>query len=74
MEEEVKYLIHDKSETKTKTHIDRKFFSQLAHLLKIAIPEWSSSESGLFLLIALSLISRSVCDLWLIDTGTKIEK
>ncbi|KAJ8941548.1 hypothetical protein NQ318_011505 [Aromia moschata] len=34
---------------------------------------WASKECGLFLLIAASLISRSMCDLWLIDSGTKIE-
>uniref|UniRef100_A0A0U9HSH9 Putative ABCD protein n=1 Tax=Chrysomela populi TaxID=154003 RepID=A0A0U9HSH9_CHRPP len=73
VEEEVKYLISEKGQTKTKAHVDRKFLAQLVELLKIAVPGWTSGESGLFLLIALSLISRSVCDLWLIDNGTKIE-
>ncbi|XP_056645405.1 ATP-binding cassette sub-family D member 3 [Diorhabda sublineata] len=72
-EEEVKYLISDKLETKIKAQIDRKFFVQLGQLFKIAVPGWTSHESGLFFLIAASLISRSICDLWLISHGTKIE-
>ncbi|CAG9817500.1 unnamed protein product [Phaedon cochleariae] len=73
VEEEVKYLISEKGQTKTKAHVDRKFLVQLVELIKIAVPGWTSGESGLFILIALSLISRSICDLWLIDNGTKIE-
>lgn len=73
VEEEVKYLITEKSETKVKAQVDKQFFIQLSQLFKIAVPGWASSESGLFLLIAVSLISRSICDLWLIDNGTKIE-
>lgn len=72
-EEEVKYLISEKGETKIKAQIDKKFFVQLGQLFKIAVPGWTSHESGLFFLIAASLISRSICDLWLISHGTKIE-
>lgn len=75
MEEEVKYLITEKTATnKYKAQVDRKFFVQLYQLIGIAAPGWTSAECGLFFLIALSLVSRSICDLWLIDTGTKIEK
>ncbi|XP_018579902.1 ATP-binding cassette sub-family D member 3 [Anoplophora glabripennis] len=73
VEEEVKYLISEKKDIKVKAQVDKQFFIQLTQLFKIAVPGWASSESGLFLLIALSLISRSICDLWLIDNGTKIE-
>ncbi|XP_072388638.1 ATP-binding cassette sub-family D member 3 [Diabrotica undecimpunctata] len=73
VEEEVKYLISDKGETKIKAQVDKKFFSQLSQLFGIACPGWTSQESGLFFLIAVSLVSRSMCDLWLINHGTKIE-
>ncbi|CAG9862757.1 unnamed protein product [Phyllotreta striolata] len=73
LEEEVKYMIADKEEAKIKAQVDRKFFSQLNRLFKIAVPGWTSRESGLFFLIAASLVSRSICDLWLINHGTKIE-
>lgn len=71
----MKYLISEKTESnKHKAQVDRRFFSELSQLIRIAVPGWNSTESGLFFLIALSLISRSICDLWLIDNGTKIEK
>nr|CAH7713056.1 unnamed protein product [Callosobruchus chinensis] len=73
VEEEVKYMIAEKSENKTKATVDKNFFIELKRLLNIAVPGWSSPECGLFFLIALSLVSRSMCDLWLIDKGTKIE-
>ncbi|VEN44281.1 unnamed protein product [Callosobruchus maculatus] len=73
VEEEVKYMITEKTENKIKATVDKKFFSELKQLLNIAVPGWSSPECGLFFLIALSLVSRSMCDLWLIDKGTKIE-
>lgn len=74
LEEEVKYLIADKGETKIKATVDKTFFTQLGQLFKIAVPGWTSQESGLFFLIAASLVSRSICDLWLINHGTKIER
>ncbi|KAJ8985038.1 hypothetical protein NQ317_016949 [Molorchus minor] len=73
VEEEVKYLIAEKPETKTKAQVDKLFLVHLGQLFKIVVPGWSSKECGLFFLIAVSLISRSLCDLWLIDNGTKIE-
>lgn len=54
--------------------MDKTFFTQLGQLFKIAVPGWTSQESGLFFLIAASLVSRSICDLWLINHGTKIER
>ncbi|KAL1495053.1 hypothetical protein ABEB36_010533 [Hypothenemus hampei] len=73
VEEELKYLISEKEETKTKVRVDRKLFLQLCQLLKIIVPGWATQESGMFFLIALSLIARSICDLWIINHGTKIE-
>lgn len=74
LQEEVKYLISEKtSETKVKAQVDKQFVKQLKELFNIAVPGWASSESGFFLLIALSLVARSMCDLWLINNGTKIE-
>lgn len=57
-----------------KAHVNRQFIKQLKELINIAAPGWTSPESGFFLLIALSLVARSVCDLWLINNGTKIER
>ncbi|KRT80023.1 ABC transporter ATP-binding protein [Oryctes borbonicus] len=73
VEEEVKYLISDKKENITKAHVDRIFFKQIYELLRIVIPSWASPEAGFLFMIACSLVARSICDLWIISYGTKIE-
>ncbi|GLV44493.1 ATP binding cassette subfamily D member 3 [Carabus blaptoides fortunei] len=72
--EEVKYVIKaDQSEKKAKAHVDKQFLKQLSQLLKIVVPGWTSPEAGLLVLVAASLVSRTLCDLWMINNGTKIE-
>ncbi|XP_030761542.1 ATP-binding cassette sub-family D member 3 [Sitophilus oryzae] len=73
VEEELKYLISEKKEPRTKVQVDRKLFIQLGQLFRIVVPGWASTESSMFFLIAGSLIARSLCDLWMINHGTKIE-
>ncbi|KAL3269916.1 hypothetical protein HHI36_008973 [Cryptolaemus montrouzieri] len=73
-EEDVKYLIAEKSTPSAKAQVNRKFFIQLGKLLKVVIPGVTSKESFLMALVAMSLVARSICDLWLIDSGTKIER
>ncbi|ERL91648.1 hypothetical protein D910_08976, partial [Dendroctonus ponderosae] len=73
VEEELKYLIAEKPEAKVKVQVDRKLFVQLCQLFKIVVPGWTTPESGIFCLIAVSLVARSICDLWMINHGTKIE-
>lgn len=74
VEEEVQYLISEKKEPSIKAHVNREFFKNLYSLLKIVVPGWTSKESGLLFLVALSLVARSLCDLWMINNGTKIER
>ena len=74
VEEEVKYFISEKKENKITAQVDRQFLKQLGLLLKIVVPGWTSPEAGCLLLVAASLVARSVCDLWMIDNGTKIER
>lgn len=70
----MKYFISEKKENRIKAQVDRQFLKQLNHLLKIIIPGWTSPEAGYLFLVATSLVARSVCDLWMIDNGTKIER
>ncbi|PSN54743.1 ATP-binding cassette sub-family D member 3 [Blattella germanica] len=63
----------NKTPKKAKAQVDAVFFRQLRRLLSILIPGPFSAEMGYFVLIALSLVSRSLCDLWLIHTATYIE-
>ncbi|KAK9879962.1 hypothetical protein WA026_008471 [Henosepilachna vigintioctopunctata] len=71
--EDVKYLIAEKTAPPLRANVDRKFFIQLGKLLKIVIPGFASKESMMMFLVALSLVARSMCDIWLINHGTKIE-
>lgn len=52
---------------------NKKFTAQLCYLIKLIIPGFLSIEIGYVLLIALSLMTRSCCDMWMIQTGTKVE-
>ncbi|XP_022907488.2 ATP-binding cassette sub-family D member 3 [Onthophagus taurus] len=73
LEDEVKYLISDKKETVAKAQVDKQFLKQISALIKIAVPSWRSPEAGLLFLIAVSLVARSACDIWMISYGTMIE-
>ena len=67
-------LLFQKSPQKTKAHVNAVFFRQLRQLLSVVVPGPFSPEMGFLWLIALSLISRTLCDLWLIHNATYIEK
>jgi len=67
-------MVLQKSPQKMKARVDAVFFHQLHHLLSVVIPGPFSSEVGYLSLVALALIARSLCDLWLIHTSTYIEK
>ncbi len=54
--------------------IDGNFIRRIAAILKIIIPGVFSPEAGFMFLVAAALIARSVCDIWLIQNGTSIER
>ncbi|KAK0091950.1 hypothetical protein PV326_002479 [Microctonus aethiopoides] len=71
---DVHYVINEeKPKRPTKAHVDAAFFKQLYQLLSIGIPGILSPEAGFALLVAGSLVARSLCDLWMIRTSTLIE-
>ncbi|RVE45772.1 hypothetical protein evm_009572 [Chilo suppressalis] len=72
-EEQIQYMIKEKRKKSPKAQVDARFFAELKVLWGIMFPGLCSKESGLMVLIALSLISRSLCDLWLIQHSTLIE-
>ena len=43
-------------------------------LVKIIIPNWYSPEVAYLLLVSMSLIARTFCDVFLIHNGTLIER
>jgi hypothetical protein len=72
-EQQIQYMIKEKNKKGPKAQIDARFFAELKTLWGIMFPGLWSKESGLMVLIALSLISRSICDLWLIQHTTLVE-
>ncbi|XP_061377926.1 ATP-binding cassette sub-family D member 3 [Danaus plexippus] len=71
--ETVQYMIKDKDRKGPKAQVDAQFFAELKSLWKIMVPGLWTKESGFMALIALSLISRTLCDLWLIQHTTLVE-
>ncbi|XP_061709918.1 ATP-binding cassette sub-family D member 3 [Cydia pomonella] len=72
-EEQIQYMIKERHKKSPKAQVDARFFAELKALWKIMVPGFWSKESGFMTLIALSLIARSMCDLWLIQHTTLIE-
>ncbi|XP_042145292.1 ATP-binding cassette sub-family D member 3 [Ixodes scapularis] len=68
-------LVYDKKDAKReKAHVDREFFRQLKDLIKVVVPGILTPEFGYMLLVAGSLVGRTLCDIWLIRNGTIIER
>uniref|UniRef100_A0A0K8VF60 ATP-binding cassette sub-family D member 3 n=1 Tax=Bactrocera latifrons TaxID=174628 RepID=A0A0K8VF60_BACLA len=73
-EDKIQYTIAEKKDKKgSKAHVNAVFFKQLRQLLPILVPRFWSVESGLLLLVAASLIGRSVSDIWMIQNATVVE-
>ncbi|KPJ18353.1 ATP-binding cassette sub-family D member 3 [Papilio machaon] len=72
-EERVQYMIKEKNRKDPKAQVDARFFAELKVLWKIMVPGLWSKESGFMVLIAIALISRTMCDLWLIQHTTLVE-
>ncbi|KAK4318731.1 hypothetical protein Pmani_010280 [Petrolisthes manimaculis] len=58
---------------KRKAQVNREFFKSLKGILKILVPRIWSPEAGYLSLVAMTLITRSMCDIWMIHNGTLIE-
>ncbi|KAF9810875.1 hypothetical protein SFRURICE_005301 [Spodoptera frugiperda] len=72
-EEQIQYMIKEKNKKDPKAQVDARFLAELSALWKIMMPSLWCKESGFMVMVALSLISRSMCDLWLIQHTTLIE-
>lgn len=56
-----------------KAQVNAVFFRRVLQLLKIGIPGVLTSEFGMVILVAASLVGRTLCDLYLIKKATEIE-
>ncbi|XP_057331256.1 ATP-binding cassette sub-family D member 3 [Microplitis mediator] len=71
---DVHYVIkEEKPKGPPKAHVNAVFFKQLRQLLSIGIPGLLTPETGFIVLVAGSLVVRSLCDLWMIRISTLIE-
>ncbi|KAI2667467.1 ATP-binding cassette sub-family D member 3 [Labeo rohita] len=66
-------LDNDKDRKTDKAVVDKVFFRRICHIIKILLPQTFCKESGYLLLIAVMLVARTYCDVWMIHNGTMIE-
>uniref|UniRef100_A0A286XT44 ATP binding cassette subfamily D member 3 n=1 Tax=Cavia porcellus TaxID=10141 RepID=A0A286XT44_CAVPO len=64
---------NEKEGKKERAVVDKVFLSRLMRILKILIPRTFCKETGYLILIAIMLVSRTFCDVWMIQNGTLIE-
>uniref|UniRef100_A0A8C6QS61 ATP-binding cassette sub-family D member 3 n=1 Tax=Nannospalax galili TaxID=1026970 RepID=A0A8C6QS61_NANGA len=64
---------NEKEGKKERAVVDKVFLSRLSQILKIMVPRTFCKETGYLILIAVMLVSRTYCDVWMIQNGTLIE-
>lgn len=70
---DIQYTIGEKSPAKTKAQVDAVFFAQLKKILSICIKGVFTPETAFLMLVASSLVARSLCDIWMIQNHTATE-
>nr|XP_057916934.1 ATP-binding cassette sub-family D member 3a [Doryrhamphus excisus] len=63
----------EKDGKKDRAAVDKLFFLRILQLLRIMVPGLFCMETGYLLLIAVMLVARTYCDVWMIQNGTLIE-
>uniref|UniRef100_A0A452IHT7 ABC transporter domain-containing protein n=1 Tax=Gopherus agassizii TaxID=38772 RepID=A0A452IHT7_9SAUR len=58
---------------KERAIVDKVFVARICRILKIMVPRTFCKETGYLILIAVMLIVRTYCDIWMIQNGTVIE-
>ncbi|XP_048832776.1 ATP-binding cassette sub-family D member 3-like isoform X2 [Brienomyrus brachyistius] len=66
-------LNNDKEAKKDRAAVDKVFFARLCRICRIMLPTMFCKESGYLVLIAVMLVARTYCDVWMIQNGTMIE-
>ncbi|XP_075472562.1 ATP-binding cassette sub-family D member 3 isoform X2 [Ascaphus truei] len=64
---------NEKEGKKEKAVVDSVFFSRIGRIIRILVPRTFCKESGYLAFIAVMLIARTYCDVWMIQNGTFIE-
>ncbi|KAG7523576.1 ATP-binding cassette sub-family D member 3 isoform X1 [Solea senegalensis] len=63
----------EKDGKKDRAAVDKVFFLRILKILRILIPRFFCKETGYLILIAAMLVTRTYCDVWMIQNGTMIE-
>ncbi|XP_064797222.1 ATP-binding cassette sub-family D member 3-like isoform X2 [Oncorhynchus masou masou] len=63
----------DKAAKKDRAAVDYVFFLRISKIIRIMVPRWFCKETGYLVLIAAMLVTRTYCDVWMIQNGTMIE-
>lgn len=63
----------EKDGKKDKAAVDKVFFLRILRILGIMVPRLFCMETAYLLLIASMLVTRTYCDVWMIQNGTMIE-
>uniref|UniRef100_A0A8C5S9J6 ATP binding cassette subfamily D member 3 n=1 Tax=Laticauda laticaudata TaxID=8630 RepID=A0A8C5S9J6_LATLA len=58
---------------KERAAVDKVFVGRIYQILKIMVPRTFCKETGYLILIAIMLVLRTYCDIWMIHNGTVIE-
>uniref|UniRef100_A0AAY4CPR0 AAA+ ATPase domain-containing protein n=1 Tax=Denticeps clupeoides TaxID=299321 RepID=A0AAY4CPR0_9TELE len=58
---------------KDRAAVDKVFFQRIRQILRIMVPRFFCKETGYLMLIAAMLVTRTYCDVWMIQNGTMIE-
>uniref|UniRef100_A0A8C3AK02 ATP-binding cassette sub-family D member 3 n=1 Tax=Cyclopterus lumpus TaxID=8103 RepID=A0A8C3AK02_CYCLU len=66
-------LIIQKDGKKDHAAVDKVFFLRIFQIVRIMVPQVFCKETGYLLLIAAMLVTRTYCDVWMIQNGTMIE-
>jgi ATP-binding cassette subfamily D (ALD) protein 3 len=70
---DLRITLKDGVKKEEKAAVDLQFFQRLGRLIRILVPGFLSSESAYMALVAIMLIIRTYCDVWMIQNGTAIE-
>ncbi|XP_069368965.1 ATP-binding cassette sub-family D member 3a isoform X1 [Paralichthys olivaceus] len=63
----------EKDGRKDRAAVDKAFFLRIFQIVRILVPRLFCMETGYLILIAAMLVTRTYCDVWMIQNGTMIE-
>ncbi|XP_051970500.1 ATP-binding cassette sub-family D member 3 isoform X3 [Xyrauchen texanus] len=66
-------ISEQKDGKKERAAVDRLFFIRISRIIKIMVPRFICKETWYLILIAVMLVTRTYCDVWMIQNGTLIE-